>query len=91
MNSNGRYFAVLPVPPFSGCTEAAKARELSEKLGVEIQRSMVVLAHSPMRTLAPMYWGKRVMVLGSSAKEIAHEDLGLDATVRSEAPTCVPP
>ena len=82
---------MLPVPPFSGCTEAAKARELSEKLGVEIQRSMVVLAHSPMRTLAPMYWGKRVMVLGSSAKEIAHEDLGLDATVRSEAPTCVPP
>ena len=50
---------------------------------MDVQRSMVVLSHSPMRVLAPLYWGKRVMVLGSSAKKIAEEDLGLDETVSS--------
>lgn len=42
---------------------------------------MVVLSHSPMRSLAAEYAGKRVMVLGSSAKKIAEEDLGLGETV----------
>ena len=41
----------------------------------------MVLSHSPMRTLVPEYSGKRVMVLGSSAKRIAEEDLGLSETV----------
>ncbi|CAN0005956.1 unnamed protein product [Ectocarpus fasciculatus] len=45
---------------------------------------MVVLSHSPMRALAPEYSGKRVMVLGSSAKKIAEEDLGLLDTVTPE-------
>eukprot|EP00904_Undaria_pinnatifida_P009049 jgi/Undpi1/5274/HiC_scaffold_2.g00555.m1 len=67
-----------------GCTEESKAKELTKKLGVDVQRSMVVLSHSPMRTLAPAYAGKRVMVLGSSAKEIAEEDLGLSETVTPE-------
>lgn len=66
---------------FPGCTEEAKAKELTAKLGVDVQRSMVVLSHSPMRTLAQEYSGKRVMVLGSSAKRIAEEDLGLSETV----------
>lgn len=67
--------------PHAGCTEESKAQELTHKLGVQVHRSMVVLSHSPMRALAPEYSGKRVMVLGSSAKEIAEEDLGLRDTV----------
>ncbi|CAM9116595.1 unnamed protein product [Pylaiella littoralis] len=67
-----------------GCTEESKAQELTHKLGVQVHRSMVVLSHSPMRALAPEYSGKRVMVLGSSAKEIAEEDLGLRDTVTPE-------
>ncbi|CAM9191195.1 unnamed protein product, partial [Hapterophycus canaliculatus] len=67
-----------------GCTEEEKARELTKKLGVQVDRSMVVLSHSPMRALAPEYSGKRVMVLGSSAKQIAEEDLGLRDTVTPE-------
>lgn len=65
----------------SGCTEEDKALELTRKLGVQVHRSMVVLSHSPMRCLAAEYSGKRVMVLGSSAKQIAEEDLGLRDTV----------
>eukprot|EP00903_Cladosiphon_okamuranus_P011989 g11258.t1 len=64
-----------------GCTEEAKALELTRKLGVPVRRSMVVLSHSPMRCLAKEYSRKRVMVLGSSAKQIAEEDLGLRDTV----------
>lgn len=71
------------VPRVLGCTEEAKAAELTEKLGVEVKRSMVVLSHSPMRVLAVEFSRKRVMVLGSSAKEIAREDLGLLETVSS--------
>lgn len=67
--------------PLTGCTEESKARELTQKLGVQVHRSMVVLSHSPMRALAPEYSEKRVMVLGSSAKQIAEEDLGLRDTV----------
>ncbi|CAM9761986.1 unnamed protein product [Laminaria digitata] len=67
-----------------GCTEEAKAKDLTEKLSVGVRRSMVILSHSPMRTLAPKYSGKRVMVLGSSAKQIAEEDLGLSETVTPE-------
>lgn len=50
---------------------------------------MVVLSHSPMRCLAEEYSGKRVMVLGSSAKQIAEEDLGLRDTVRSCCVSCL--
>ncbi|CAB1105712.1 unnamed protein product [Ectocarpus sp. CCAP 1310/34] len=67
-----------------GCTEEAKARDLTSKLGVQVHRSMVALSHSPMRALASEYSGKRVMVLGSSAKKIAEEDLGLLDTVTPE-------
>lgn len=66
---------------FSGCVEEDKALELTRKLGVRVHRSMVVLSHSPMRCLAEQYSEKRVMVLGSSAKQIAEEDLGLRDTV----------
>lgn len=65
----------------SGCTEEDKAVELTRKLGVQVHRSMVVLSHSPMRCLAAEYSEKRVMVLGSSAKQIAEEDLGVRDTV----------
>ena len=73
---------ILYTPCCAGCTEESKAKDLTEKLGVDVRRSMVVLSHSSMRTLAPRYSGKRVMVLGSSAKRIAEEDLGLSETVR---------
>ncbi|CAN0260139.1 unnamed protein product, partial [Discosporangium mesarthrocarpum] len=64
-----------------GCTEREKAEELTEKLGVPVSRSMVVLSHSPMRALSPEFSAKRVLVLGSGATRIASEDLGLQNTV----------
>lgn len=67
-----------------GCTEHEKAQELTKLLGVEVVRSMVVLCHSPMRTLVPELSSKRVLVLGSKARIIAKEDLGLRDMVTPE-------
>ncbi|CAM9513222.1 unnamed protein product, partial [Phaeothamnion confervicola] len=64
-----------------GCTEAAKAEELSNMFDLEVSRDIVLLSHSPMRELAPMYRDRRVLVLGNAAKEIAAEDVGLHNTV----------
>ncbi|CAM9883772.1 unnamed protein product [Chrysoparadoxa australica] len=63
-----------------GCTESAKASELSEKLGVQVTKDMVCLSHSPMRCLAKEFGHKRILVLGSNATKIAQEDLGLSNT-----------
>ncbi|CAC9546773.1 conserved hypothetical protein [Leishmania infantum JPCM5] len=46
-------------------SEADKAEELSALLGCDIRANQVLLAHSPMRLLAPEYGEERVLVVGA--------------------------
>ncbi|KAK7200865.1 Haloacid dehalogenase-like hydrolase/HAD-hyrolase-like [Novymonas esmeraldas] len=57
-----------------GKSEAEKAEELSALLGCSIDARQVLLAHSPMRLLAPEYAAHRVLVVGSPhCADIARE------------------
>ncbi|ORX74245.1 HAD hydrolase [Linderina pennispora] len=47
-----------------GVTEAAKAADISRRLGVEIKPEQVILSHSPMQALAEKYSDKHVLVVG---------------------------
>ncbi|KAJ1889350.1 hypothetical protein LPJ66_008075 [Kickxella alabastrina] len=47
-----------------GVTEADKAADISQRMGVEISPDQVILAHSPMRALAQEYAQKHVLVVG---------------------------
>ncbi|CCW61378.1 unnamed protein product [Phytomonas sp. EM1] len=79
----------------SACSEAEKARELSQLLGCEIAATQVILAHSPMRLLAPRFRGERVVVGGPPrCAEIARE-YGFDGAMsilqyQAEHPEMVP-
>eukprot|EP01084_Bolivina_argentea_P091411 164567_1 len=66
-----------------GCTEEAKASDLTSKLGINISREMVILSHSPMRSLASQYRNRRVLVLGNNCKQIAEVDIGLQNVTTS--------
>ena len=55
-----------------GTPEAEKAAKVSKILGFEIPPDRIILAHSPMRALVPMYKDKLVLVVGKArAKAIA--------------------
>ncbi|KAJ2379111.1 hypothetical protein IW150_000376 [Coemansia sp. RSA 2607] len=47
-----------------GVSEAAKAADISQRLGVPIHASQIVLAHSPMQSLVQSYGDKHVLVVG---------------------------
>ncbi|KAG8346484.1 putative Haloacid dehalogenase like hydrolase HAD hyrolase like [Trypanosoma vivax] len=47
-----------------GVSEAAKAREYSELLGTVIEESQILLSHTPMQLLAPMYKNQNVLIVG---------------------------
>ncbi|KAJ2511034.1 hypothetical protein GGI11_001938 [Coemansia sp. RSA 2049] len=54
-----------------GVSEAEKAAAISESLGVEIGANQVVLAHSPMRSLAAKYADKHVLIVGGKGRRCA--------------------
>ena len=47
-----------------GITEAAKAEELTKKLGVSVLADQVILSHTPFREIAAQHKNDRVLVLG---------------------------
>ncbi|KAL1920027.1 uncharacterized protein VTP21DRAFT_1173 [Calcarisporiella thermophila] len=51
-----------------GVTEEEKASELSEKLGIRISPSELVLSHSPMCQLASDFRNKNVLVVGGAGR-----------------------
>ncbi|ORC92028.1 uncharacterized protein TM35_000042420 [Trypanosoma theileri] len=48
-----------------GVTEAEKAKQLSELVGCEISPDQVLLSHTPMQLLAPIYKNQNILVVGS--------------------------
>ncbi|KAJ2782136.1 hypothetical protein H4R18_002459 [Coemansia javaensis] len=54
-----------------GVSEAAKAADLSRRLGVPISPRQVVLAHSPMQALAARYAARHVLVVGGAGRRCA--------------------
>lgn len=48
-----------------GCSEEEKAKQLSELVGCEIDPSQVLLSHTPMRLLAPLYEKQNVLIVGT--------------------------
>ncbi|GBC04571.1 hypothetical protein RclHR1_05750003 [Rhizophagus clarus] len=50
-----------------GITEKERADELSKMFDFNISEDQVILAHSPMRALVPMYQNSQVLVLGGAA------------------------
>ncbi|KAI8322966.1 HAD-superfamily hydrolase, partial [Martensiomyces pterosporus] len=47
-----------------GVSEAAKAADLSRRLGLEIRPEQIILSHSPMQALAKEYADKHVLIVG---------------------------
>jgi HAD superfamily hydrolase (TIGR01456 family) len=57
-----------------GLTEVQKAKQLSDKLGIQVESRQILQSHTPFRSLAPEYSNKNILVLGSShCLDIAHE------------------
>ncbi|KAI9318941.1 HAD-like domain-containing protein [Dichotomocladium elegans] len=63
-NSKGRRVPFVLLTNGGGVTEAAKAEQISQMLDVEILPEQVILSHSPMQSLVPMYKDKTVLVVG---------------------------
>ncbi|ORX63066.1 HAD-superfamily hydrolase [Hesseltinella vesiculosa] len=47
-----------------GMTEASKAEQISDMVGVKIDPDQVIMSHSPMQALAKKYKERRVLVVG---------------------------
>jgi ribonucleotide monophosphatase NagD (HAD superfamily) len=52
-----------------GVTEAEKASQISEIVGVRIDPKQVILSHSPMQSLAEKYKEKRVLIVGGRGRK----------------------
>ncbi|KAJ2733374.1 hypothetical protein IW152_003112 [Coemansia sp. BCRC 34962] len=63
-NRLGRRIPFVLLTNGGGVSEADKASSVSRLLGVEVRPEQVVLAHSPMRSLARKYSQKHVLVVG---------------------------
>lgn len=48
-----------------GMTEVSKAKDMSDKFGISVTPSQVILSHTPMKKLVEKYENKRVMIVGS--------------------------
>ncbi|KAJ2711523.1 hypothetical protein H4R19_003208 [Coemansia spiralis] len=70
-NRLGRRIPFVLLTNGGGVSEAAKAADLSARLGVAISPEQVVLAHSPMQSLAAQYAGKHVLVVGGIGRRCA--------------------
>lgn len=61
-----------------GITEAKKAKQLQEYLGIAIDEDKVLLSHTPMRTLAKKFRNRRVVIVGSLETVAVAEHYGYD-------------
>ena len=59
-----------------GITEQAKAEQLTNLLGTKITKDMVLLSHTPYRSLVKQYATRRVLVLGSPGCEEVAKSYG---------------
>ncbi|KAJ1805161.1 hypothetical protein LPJ75_005393, partial [Coemansia sp. RSA 2598] len=74
LNGDNRFGIKIPFVLLTnggGVSEAAKAADISKRLQTEIRADQVVLAHSPMRSLAEQYGDKHVLVVGGIKRRCA--------------------
>ncbi|PBJ73347.1 hypothetical protein BCY84_14388 [Trypanosoma cruzi cruzi] len=64
-----------------GISEEEKARELSQLVGCEIDSSQILLAHTPMQLLAPMYKNQNVLVVGNPRSAEVAKMYGFDHAI----------
>ncbi|KAF9432268.1 hypothetical protein BGZ76_011033 [Entomortierella beljakovae] len=55
-----------------GVLESEKAEELSKKLGFPINAEHMIVSHSPMRSLVPLYKDSNVLVVGGKGSSCKH-------------------
>ncbi|KAJ1733269.1 hypothetical protein LPJ61_001651 [Coemansia biformis] len=70
-NRLGRRIPFVLLTNGGGVSEAAKAADLSRRLGVAISPQQVVLAHSPMQALAAQYASRHILVVGGAGRRCA--------------------
>ncbi|KAJ2864948.1 hypothetical protein GGI22_001606 [Coemansia erecta] len=70
-NALGKRIPFVLLTNGGGVPEAEKAADISKRLGVEIRADQVVLAHSPMRSLAAEYANKHVLIVGGKGRRCA--------------------
>ncbi|KAJ2777111.1 hypothetical protein GGI15_004617 [Coemansia interrupta] len=63
-NAHGKRIPFVLLTNGGGVSEAAKAQDISQRLGTPISASQIVLAHSPMQSLARQYGSQHVLVVG---------------------------
>ncbi|CBH14535.1 hypothetical protein, conserved [Trypanosoma brucei gambiense DAL972] len=78
-----------------GVSEEKKAEEYSRLLGCTIDASQVLLAHTPMKLLAQMYKGQKVLIVGSLESANVAKAYGFDGAIsiqrfQAEHPELVP-
>lgn len=74
-----------------GVSEAEKAEELSSLLHCDINPAQIVLAHSPMRMLAPVYRHRSVLVVGSQKCEDVARSYGFTDPISIQRFQCEHP
>lgn len=74
-----------------GMSEVAKAQELSELLHCDIDPDQIVLAHSPMRHVAPLYRHCSVLVVGPPECETVARSYGFTDPIAVERYQCEHP
>ena len=67
-----------------GTSERDKALQLSEKLGIEIQTSQILLSHTPYRKHVETYRNNRVLVVGSEKCLEVAKEYGFEKAVSVE-------
>ncbi|XP_024399135.1 mitochondrial hydrolase YKR070W [Physcomitrium patens] len=67
-----------------GMTEAARAKELTRQLSVPVNPIQVHLGHTPFKTLAQRYRGKKVLSLGKGEPETALTSYGFSTVVKMD-------
>ena len=67
-----------------GTSERDKALQLSEKLGIEIQTSQILLSHTPYRKHVETYRNNRVLVVGSEKCLQVAKEYGFEKAVSVE-------
>ncbi|KAI8062245.1 HAD-like domain-containing protein [Gongronella butleri] len=70
-NPQGRKIPFVLLTNGGGMTEATKAQQISDMVGVKIAPEQVILSHSPMQSLAKKYKDRRVLVVGGKGLSCA--------------------
>ncbi len=66
-----------------GCSEDAKAKMLSALLDVKVTEDMVLLSHTPFKSLVEKYENKRVLIIGGSECAAVANSYGFQKVVTS--------